>query len=101
MIPGKYKRVRRNKNTGVDKVRLKCDCTNGSIVNGVREPVLQSLALSSPPGLILYKEPRIRLFKKLEKSVLSHINFYFEDDDHRPVDFKNETKSFTCQLNKK
>ena len=44
------------------------------------------------------KEPRVKLFKKVNKSVLSHITFYFEDDDHKPVDFNNETISFTCQL---
>ena len=36
--------------TGIDKVLLKCDCIQGSIVNGVREPILYSFALSSPPG---------------------------------------------------
>ena len=31
---------------------------------------------------------------------MSHITFYFEDDVHKPVDFNNETISFTCKLNK-
>ena len=34
----------------------------------------------------------------INKSVLSHITFYLEDDDHKPVEFNNETISFTCQL---
>ena len=84
--------------TGIDKILLKCDCIQGFIVNGMREPILYSFAFSSPPGHILYKEARIKLFKKINKSVLSHINFYFEDDDHKPVDFNGETISFTCQL---
>ena len=84
--------------TGIDKIHLKCDCIQGSIVNGIREPILYSFALSSPPGHKIYKEPRIKLFKKVNKSVLSHITFYFEDDDQKAVDFNNETISFTCQL---
>ena len=32
------------------------------------------------------------------KSVLYHVTFYSEDGDHKLVDFKNETVSFTCQL---
>ena len=84
--------------TGIDKIHLKCDCIQGSIVNGIREPILYSFALSSPPGYKIFKEPRIKLFKKINKSILSHITFYFEDDDHKPVDFNNETISFTCQL---
>ena len=84
--------------TGIDKIHLKCDCVQGSIVNGIREPILYSFAMSSPPGHKIYKEPRVKLFKKINKSVLSHITFYFEDDDHKPVDFNNETISFTGQL---
>ena len=77
---------------------MKCDCICGSIANGVREPILYSFALSSPPGHKIYNQPRVKLFKKINKSVLSHITFYLEDDDHKPVDFQNETVNFTCQL---
>ena len=77
---------------------MKCDCIQGSIVNGIREPILYSFALSSPPGHKIYKEPRVKLFKKINKSILSHITFYFEDDDHKPVDFHGETINFTCQI---
>ena len=98
LIAGSYKSNRPINITGIDKVHLKSDCIQGSIVNGLREPILYSFALSSPPGHKIYKEPRVKLFKKINKSVLSHITFYFEDDDYKPVDFINETVSFTCQL---
>ena len=32
---------------------------------------------------------------------LSHVTFYIDDDDQKPIDFKGETISLTCQLNKK
>ena len=95
---GSYKSDKPINITGIDKIRLKCDCIQGSIVNGTREPILYSFALSSPPGHKIYKEPRVKLFKKINKSVLSHIVFYLEDDDHKVVDFNNETISVTCQL---
>ena len=98
LIAGSYKSDKLINITGIDKVHLKCDCIQGSIINGVRESSLFSFALSSPPGHKIYKEPRVKLFKKINKSVLSHITFYLEDDDHKPVDFNNETISFTCQL---
>ena len=98
IISGSYKSDKPINITGIDKIHLKCDCIQGSIVNVIREPILYSFALSSPPGHKIYKEPRIKLFKKMNKSVLSHITFYLEDDDHKPVDFNNETISFTCQL---
>ena len=98
IIAGSYEGSRPINITGIDKIHLKFDCIQGSIVNGIREPILYSFALCSPPGHKIYKEPRIKLFKKVNKSVLSHITFYLEDDDYRPVDFNNETISFTCQL---
>ena len=98
IIAGSYKSDRPTNITGIDKTNLKCDCIQGSKVNGVREPILYSFALSSPPEHKINKEPRVKLFKKINKSVLSHITFFFEDDDHKPVDFNGETISFTCQL---
>ena len=98
LIAGSNKSDKPNNITGIDKVHLKCDCIQGSIVNGIREPILYSFALSSPPRHKIFKEPRVKLFKKVNKSVLSHIMFYLEDDDHKAVDFHNETISFTCQL---
>ena len=97
LIAGSYKSDKLINMTGIDKVHLKCDCINRSIVNGVREPILYSFALSSPPGHKKYKEPRFQLYQ-VNKSVLSHITFYFDDDDYKFVDFNNETVSFTCQL---
>ena len=98
LIAGSYKSDKPINITGIDKVHLKCDCIQGSIVNGVREPILYSFAVSSPPNHKIIKEPRLKLFKKVNKSVLSHITFYFEDDEYKPVDFHGETISFTCQL---
>ena len=98
LIPGSYKSEKPINITGIDKVHLKCDCIDGSIVNGVREPILYSFALDQPPGHKIYKEPKVKLFKKINKRVLSHITFYLEDDDYKPVDFNNEIVSFTCQL---
>ena len=98
LIAGSYKSERPINITGVDKVHLKCDCIDGSIVNGIREPILYSFAIDQPPGHKIYKEPKVKLFEKINKSVLSHITFYLEDDDYKAVDFNGEMISFTCQL---
>ena len=34
----------------------------------------------------------------ISEPVLSHITFDLEVDDHKPVDFRRETLSFTCQF---
>ena len=98
LLTGTYKSDKPVKITGIDKIHLKCDCKQGSIVNGIREPNLYSFALSSPPGQKIYKTPSLLLFKKINKPVLSHTTFYLEDDDHQPIVFSNETILFTCQV---
>ena len=98
ILPGSYKSDKPINITGIDKVHLKCNVVDGNIVNGVREPILYSFALDQSPGHKIYKEPKVKLFKKINKSVLSHIIFYFEDYDYKAVDFNGETISFTCQL---
>ena len=50
LIAGSYKSDRPIKITGIDKIHLKTDCVERSIVNGIREPIFYSFALSSPPG---------------------------------------------------
>ena len=63
LIPGKYKRNKPYNITGIDKFHLKDDCFKGSIVKGIREPILYSFGLSSPPSYRLNKELRYKLFK--------------------------------------
>ena len=55
LIAGSYKSDKPIKTTGIDKVHLKFDCIQGFIINGVRESILYSFALSSPPGHKIYK----------------------------------------------
>ena len=62
LIPGTYKSNKPINITGIDKVHLKSDCIDGSIMNGIREPILYSLSLDQPPGHKIYKEPKIKLF---------------------------------------
>ena len=97
-IPGTYKSEGLNNFTGIDKILSKCDCVNGSIVDGVREPVLCSFALDKPPGPNIFEEPGIKLFTRKNKIVFSHIKYFLEDDEYKLVDFNGEAISFTCQL---
>ena len=84
--------------TTTDKVHLKCDCVDGSIVNGIREQILFSFNLSDPPGYKIIKEPNIILYKKINKTRLDSIQFFLEDNNHNPVDFNSETLTFTIQI---
>ena len=98
LISGLYKSDRPINITGIDKVHLKCDCIQGSIVNGIGEPILFSLPCLRHPDKKYLQNLESNFSKRKNKSVLSHITFYFQDDDHKPVDFHYETVWFTCKL---
>ena len=55
VIAESYKSDRPINITGIDKIHLKCDCIQGSIVKCIRESILYSFALSSPPGHKIFK----------------------------------------------
>ena len=81
-----------------NKIHLKCDCIDGSVVNGLRQPILYSFVLDKLPGYKVFSEPETIHYKKINKSVLNTITFYLENNDHREVDFKQETLTFTLQM---
>ena len=85
-----------NLNT-TNKIHLKCDAINGSIVDGDRQPVLYSFILDKKPGYKIFSEPVTIHYKKIKKSVLNTITFYL-DDNNKEVNFNQETLTFTLQM---
>ena len=80
------------------KIHLKCDAIDGSIQDGVRQPILFSFVLDKPAGYKVFSEPETIHYKKRNKSVLNTITFYLEDDNNEEVDFNGETLTFTLQM---
>ena len=81
-----------------NKFHLKCDCIDGSIQNGVRQPILFSFVLDKPSGYKMFCEPETIQNKKINKSVLNTITFYLEDKNNEEGDFNQETLTFTLQM---
>ena len=65
-----------NLNT-IDKIHLKCDSIDGSIQDGLRQPILFSFVLDKPSGYKVFCEPETIHYKKINKSVLNTITFLF------------------------
>ena len=81
-----------------DKTHLKCDVLDGSVVNGLRQPILYSFVLDKKPGYKVFSEPETIHYKKINNSVLNTITFYLEDDKNEEVDFNREILTFTLQM---
>ena len=77
---------------------MKADVIDGSVVDGVRHPILYSFVLDKPAGYKIFSEPEKIHYKKINKSVLNTVTFYLEDDNSEDVDFNGETLTFTLQL---
>ena len=61
--------------SNMNKRHLKCDCIDGSVVNGVRQPILFTFVLDKPSGYKILSEPETIHFKKINKSLLNTILF--------------------------
>ena len=59
-----------------NKIHLKCDAIDGSVVNGIRQPILYSFVLDKPSGYKVFCQPETIHYKKINKSVLNTITFY-------------------------
>ena len=86
-----------NLNT-INKIHLKCDCIDGSVVDGVRQPILYSCVIDKKPGYKIFSEPETNHYKKINKSVLNTITFYLEDDNNKKVNFNGESMIFSLQM---
>ena len=84
--------------SNTNKIHLKCDVIDGSVVNGLRQSILYSFVLDKKPGYKVFSEPETIQYKKINKSVLNTITFYLEDDNNKVVDFNGETLTFTLQM---
>ena len=84
--------------SSTNKIHLKCDAIDGSVVNGIRQPILYSFVLDKPAGYKVFCEPETIHYKKIKKSVLNTVTFYLEDDNNKEISFNEETLTFTLQM---
>ena len=77
---------------------MKCDCIDGSIQDGAREPILFSFVLDKPAGYKVFCEPETIHYDKINKPILKTITIYLEDDNNEEVDLNDETLTFTLKM---
>ena len=97
-IPGVYTSGKILNSSTTNIIHLKCDVMDGSVVDGVRQPILYSFVLDKPSGYKVFCEPETIHYKKINKSVLNTITFYLDDDNNEVVIFNGETPTFTLQM---
>ena len=98
IAPGTYVIDKVLKLNTINKIHIKCDVIDGSIQDGVRQPILFSFVLDKPSGYKVFCEPETIHFKKINKSALKTITIYLEDNDHKEVELNGETLTFTLQM---
>ena len=77
---------------------MKCDCIDGSIQDGIRQPILFSFIFDKPAGYKVFCKPETIHYKKINKSALNTITCYLEDEKNEVVDFNGEPLTFTIQM---
>ena len=81
----------------IKKIHLKYDAIDGSIVNGLRQPILFIFVLEKPAGCKVFCDPETKHYKKINEFVLNTITSYLENDNYKKVDFNGKTLTFTLQ----
>ena len=96
--PGVYTSDEISNLSTTNKTHLKFDVVDGSVVKGIRGPILFSCVLDKPPGYKVFCEPETIQYKKLNNSVLTTMTFYSENNNHEEVNLKGEMLTFNLQL---
>ena len=77
---------------------MKCDVIDGSIQDGVRQPILFSFVSDKPSRYKVFSEPETIQSKKINEPVLNTITFYLADENDDEVNFNGEKMTFTLQM---
>ena len=96
-MPGVYTSTEAS-NLRTKNFHLKCDVIDGSIVDGLRQPLLYSFVLDKPSGYGVFCEPETIHCREISKSVLNKKNIFLKDDNHEQVKYNRETLTFTVQM---
>ena len=76
--PGNYRSEKPVSSSGINKYHLKCDCINGSFVNGIRERVWYNFALENLQAFKYTENYEPHFLSKVLKLFFSPITFYLE-----------------------
>ena len=82
----------------LDEVHLKCDCIKGSVVNGLRQPILFSFVLYKPLIINYFVSLKQYTINKQTNLYSNTITFDMEGYDHKEVNLYGEKLRFTLQL---
>ena len=75
-----------------------CGIISGSIVSGLRQPILFSFLSDKPTVNKGFREPETIHYKKVNKSVLRTFTFYLEDDTNEENKSNGKTLNIPLQL---
>ena len=77
--PGVYTSDKSLKIGTKDEIVFKCNVIDGSILDGVGQPILYCFLLNQPAGYKIHCEPETIFFEKVNKSVLNTKSFFIRN----------------------
>ena len=96
--PGVYSSDKKLNLSTINKIHMKYDVIDGSVVNGLRQPILFSFILDRAAGYRMFRQSETIHYKKINKSVLNTITFYLEYDNNGSVNFNGKTLTSTLEM---
>ena len=77
-----------------DKIHLKCDVIDGSVVCGLRQPILYNFVSDKQLGYKIFCEAETIHYENIIASVLNTKTLDLEDGDHKEFKFSGEVLTF-------
>ena len=85
--------------SSTNKIPLKWDVIDGSIIGGLKQSILFSFVLDKPSWYKVFCEPGTIHFKNKDSCFVYHNNLiYLEDNNHKENNFNGETLTFPLQM---
>ena len=82
----------------VNSILTHCDVITGSIVDGVRQPVIFHCSPNVAPGSKIVSEPVNPIYLPVSIDVISELNIWMTDQDNKLLDLQEEKIVITLHM---
>lgn len=81
-------------------LRVECDITGGSYINGKSSHIIHEFALNVPPGYRIIEIPKTNIYFPVNRSIVNNINIRILDIRNNLINFRGEEVQLYLHLKK-